>query len=298
MNTPSVLVRCSIPRLLGERMLLGTLVAAVLAPGHVAATDQPRSHLEPAGGVTSGPPSFASLGLTLSRASAVLRQQLALTRGAGLVVEQVAAGSAAARAGFSQHDVLVRLDDQLLLLPEQFDALLESAEKDTPLDCTVLRAGREVVIPLAKRKVDAARPPARASTIGGLRPTASSLALVQQATPKSGPLEAAPLRRLADETLVRQDADYQIRLTAGDETRLVVSDPQGRVVFNAAIDTPEDRSRMPSSVRDRVVQMERMLEGRQQPVAAAGQPATANQSATPAAKTEIGRLDVAPVELR
>jgi hypothetical protein len=241
------------------------LVAAVLAPGHVAATDQPRSHLEPAGGVTSGPPSFASLGLTLSRASAVLRQQLALTRGAGLVVEQVAAGSAAARAGFSQHDVLVRLDDQLLLLPEQFDALLESAEKDTPLDCTVLRAGREVVIPLAKRKVDAARPPARASTIGGLRPTASSLALVQQATPKSGPLEAAPLRRLADETLVRQDADYQIRLTAGDETRLVVSDPQ---------------------------------EGRQQPVAAAGQPATANQSATPAAKTEIGRLDVAPVELR
>ena len=240
-------------------MLLGTLVAAVFAPGHVAATDQPRSHLEPAGGVTSGPPSFASLGLTLSRASAVLRQQLALTRGAGLVVEQVAAGSAAARAGFSQHDVLVRLDDQLLLLPEQFDALLESAEKDTPLDCTVLRAGREVVIPLAKRKVDAARPPARASTIGGLRPTASSLALVQQATPKSGSLEAAPLRRLADETLVRQDADYQIRLTAGDETRLVVSDPQGRVVFNAAIDTPEDRSRMPSSVRDRVVQMERML---------------------------------------
>ncbi|MGI9178020.1 MAG: hypothetical protein ACR2IT_09215 [Pirellulales bacterium] len=276
------------------------MAAASLATGHAAA-EQSRSHLEPAGGTTTGPPSFTSLGLTLSRASAVLRQQLALTRGAGLVVEQVAAGSAAARAGFLQHDVLVRLDDQLLLLPEQLDALLESAEKDTPLDCTVLRAGREVVLPLAKGTVNAARPSARAATSGGLRPTASSLALVQQAATKSGPVEAAPLRRLADETLVRQDTDYQIRLTAGDETRLVVSDPRGRVVFNAAIDTPEDRSRMPSSVRDRVVQMERMLEGRQQPVAAAGQPATASQSPLPAAKaekTEIGRLDVAPVELR
>jgi hypothetical protein len=272
------------------------VVAAHLATGHVGAAEQPRSHLEPAGGVVGGPPSFASLGLTLSRASAVLRRQLALTRGAGLVVEQVAAGSAAARAGFLQHDVLVRLDDQLLLLPEQFDALLESAEKDAPLDCTVLRAGREVVIPIIRGKAEVPRQPSRSATLGGLRPAASSLALVQQAAPRSGPIEAARLRRLADETLVRNDADYQIRLTSGDETRLIVSDPQGRVVFNAAIDTPEARSRMPSAVRDRVVAMERMLESRQQPVAATGQPA-----AVPMAKTttaEIGSLDVDPVELR
>jgi hypothetical protein len=276
-------------------MLLGTVVAARLAAACADAAEQPRSHLEPAGGVVGRPPSFAGLGLTLSRASTVLRQQLALRRGAGLVVEQVAPGSTAAHAGFLQHDVLVRLDDQLLLLPEQFDALLESAEKDAPLDCTVLRAGREVVIPLARGPAAAPRQTSRSATLGGLRPAASSLALVQQAAPQSGPIAAAGLRRLADETLVRHDADYQIRLTSGEETRLVVSDPQGRVVFNAAIDTPEARSRMPSSVRDRVVAMERMLESRQQPVAAAGRPAA---TPAPPPKAEIGSLDVAPVELR
>ena len=113
-------------------------MAAVPFCGATAA-EPPRSHLEPAGGVANGPPTFASLGLTLTRASAVLRQQLAIKRGAGLVVESVALGSRAARAGFAQHDVLVKLDDQLLLLPEQLDALLESAEPDAPL--VALRVG-------------------------------------------------------------------------------------------------------------------------------------------------------------
>lgn len=269
------------------------LLACTVGQPAVAA-DPPRSHLEPAGGVGVGPKTFTSLGLKLTRASVVLRQQLALKRGAGLVVDGVAAGSRAARAGFAQHDVLVRLDDQLLVLPEQFDVLLESAEQDAPLECTVLRGGRQVEIPLGHSAMAGLQPPRTTLSTGQLQPTASSLALVQPPASKQGPIEVAFLRRLADETLVRQDADYLIRLTNGDETRLMVSDPQGRVVFNAAIDTPEGRSRMPVSVRDRVDEMERMLEGHGQPNGAA---ATA---ATPKAATqaEVGRLDVPPVELR
>ena len=268
------------------------LVCTVDQPG--VAADTPRSHLEPAGGVGGSPKIFASLGLKLTRASVVLRQQLALKRGAGVVVDDVAAGSRAARAGFAQHDVLVRLDDQLLVLPEQFDVLLESAEQDAPLECTVLRGGRQVVIPLGRSAVAGLQPPRTTLSTGQLRPMASSLALVQPPASKQGPIEAAPLRGLTDETLVRRDADYLIRLTNGDETRLMVSDPQGRVVFNAAIDTPEGRSRMPVSVRDRVDEMERMLEGHGQP---SGTAATA--AATKAApQAEVGRLDVPPVELR
>lgn len=265
---------------------LGIALACLMAC--TASAGQPRSHLEPAGGVASGPPTSATLGLTLVRASAVLRQQLAIRRGAGLVVENVTAGSQADRAGFAQHDVLVRLDDQLLLLPEQLDALLESAEPDAPLGCTVLRGGHEVVIPIANGGPVATRPLRRPAANGGLRPTASTLAIVQESMPKQGPIDATRLRRLADETLVRQDPDFQIRLTSGDETRLVVSDAEGRVVFNDTIDTPESRSRIPVSVRDRVTDMERMLEGRPDRRAAATTKPTA----------EIGRLDVAPVELR
>jgi hypothetical protein len=267
--------------------LAAGIAAMCMACLTARAADAPRSHLEPAGNASTAVRSSTGLGLKLSRASGVLRQQLALRRGAGLVVEAVTPGSPAARAGFAQHDVLVRLDDQLLVLPEQFDALLESAEDDAPLACAVLRGGREVVVPVGQQPVGRQ---ARGSTAnGGLRPTASSLAIVEQAAPRQGPIAAAPLRRLADETLVRQDDDFQIRLTSGEETRLVVSDPRGRVVFNDTIDTPEGRSRMPPLVRDRVVEMERMLEGRPQRPAG---------DARPAAAAEIGSLEVAPVELR
>lgn len=266
------------------------MVAACLACPTVVGADAPRSHLVPAGNAATAPTSCAALGLSLSRASGVLREQLALKRGAGLVVEGVAPGSTAARVGIAQHDVLVRLDDQLLVLPEQFDALLEAAETDAPLACTVLRGGRELVVPIGTGRQPEARPSRGSTANGGLRPTASALAIVEQTAPKEGPIPAAPLRRLADETLVRHDADYQIRLTSGDETRLVISDPKGHVVFNDAIDTPEGRSRMPPVVRERVSAMERMLEG-QRP-----RRAPAAEGRGPAA--EVGRLDVMPVEIR
>lgn len=274
---------CSFPRC--RWLSIGLCFLVVAAAGLDAVADHPRSHLEPAGGLAGGPSSSVGLGLSLTRASAVLRRQLALKRGAGLVVERVVPDSRAARAGFAEHDVLVKLDDQLLLLPEQLDALLEAAEPDAPLDCTVLRGGREVVLPLVAQMAVAPRPSQALPATGGLRPTASSLALLEQSAPRQGPIDASRLRRLADETLVRQDSDFQIRLTSGAETRLVVSDSQGLVVFNDTIDTPEGRGRMPAAIRDRVQEMERMLERRSGPAA---NPPVA----------EVGRLDVRPVELR
>ena len=137
-------------------LLALTLAGALSLIGFAA--DAPRSHLESAGAAAGDLASAAGLGLKLSRASTVLRQQLALKRGAGLVVESVASDSPAARAGFAQHDVLVRLDDQLLVLPEQLDALLESADAGSPLACTILRGGREVVVALGQPHAVRTRP--------------------------------------------------------------------------------------------------------------------------------------------
>lgn len=274
----------------------GRLVLAV-ALGFVAATsalaDEPppaRSHLLPVSEIARQPASGAGLGINLSRATVVLRQQLALKRGAGLVVDRVATGSPAEVAGFLQHDVLVRLDDQLLVLPQQFDALLEAAEPDDLLECTVLRGGREVAIPLG-RKPDPPVQPFTRQARRQLRATDSALAIVRPAaTVAASPATATEgrLRRLADETLVRQDADYEIRLSRGDKTRLVVSRASGGVVFEGPIDDPEIRSRVPEVVRGRVAEMERLLESRP--------PTTAGPNARPVA--EIGRLDIPPIELR
>ena len=290
------------------------------------ATSVPRrSHIQPVGEVAAASRNSETLGLRLARASEVLRQQLALARGAGLVVEEVAPGSTAEKAGFRQYDVLVLLDDQMLLLPEQLAALLEASNGTAASECTLLRGGAKVTIALgeprpsgkptlavpatpATRSSAAASPArpqppavrqtaAKPSPSPRLRAPASALALVQPdlsvqraqdavqasaAIPASSPAQpvgqqASP----ADETLVRHDPDYQIKLSRGNETRLVVLDPQGRIVFNDEIDTPEHRNLIPQAVRQRVVEMEKSLE------------AVANGPTA-----QIGRLDAAPIEIR
>jgi hypothetical protein len=289
-----------------------------------AATTPRRSHIQPVGEVAAASRHSETLGLRLARASEVLRQQLALARGAGLVVEEVTPGSVAEKAGFKQHDVLVLLDDQMLLLPEQLAALLEAANGNATPECTLLRSGAKVTIsigeprrngqptlpspskPVGPPTISAAPAPTRSplpvvrqtaakpSTSPRLRAPASALALVQpdrpgQPTQASAFVPAAspaqPSGRQAapaDETLIRQDADYQIKLSRGNETRLVILDPHGRIVFNDEIDTPEHRSLVPPAVRQRVDDMEKSLETTTHGGAAAS----------------IGRLDTAPIEIR
>jgi len=274
-------------RFMSPSLPAALLAAALIAAGGTAAEpDQSprRSHLEPVGEVVV-PRTAGDLGMRLSRASAVLRQQLALDRGAGLVVDDVSPDSPADRAGFRQHDVLVKLDDQLLVLPEQFNALLE-ATTGGRCTCHVLRAGDIIEVPLGTPAppVVVKPPVAPIRPAAALRPAASTLSMLSQSQAQSPqrPTAVRPAGSAERETLVRHDADFQIRLVAGDEMRLVVSDARGRVVFNDAIDTPEARSRMPVAVRARVEQMERLLERPTQtkPVA------------------EIGRLDAAPIDIR
>ena len=286
-----------------------------------------RSHIQPVSEMAAASPHADTLGLRLARASDVLRQQLALARGAGLVVEEVAPGSAAEKAGFKRHDVLVLLDDQMLLLPEQLSALLEAANGTAAPQCTLLRGGAKVTITLGEPQsqgqpslampskvtgpsaIAATPAPARSSlpvvrqtaakpsASPRLRAPASALALVQadrsgQPAPATSQAAAnvpgaSPARATgrtmapADETLVRHDPDFQIKLSRGNETRLVVLDPHGRIIFNDEIDTPERRDLVPVAVRQRVEEMERSLE------------TVANGPAA-----EIGRLDVPPIELR
>ena len=227
----------------------------------------------------------------------VLRRQLGLARGAGLVVEEVIKGSAAEKAGLRQHDVLVLLDDQMLLLPEQLVALLDASAGSTPPECTLLRGGAKVTIPLGDRPPGAASPagrtasaaPARATAMPepaparpaaaatrqtaakpsapvGLRAPASVLALAGQAArgdkppmpPSAGSASSASSTDPAagrattsadDEVLVREDADYRIRISRGRETRLLVVAPDGRIVFNDEIDSPARRGLVPADVQ-------------------------------------------------
>ena len=56
---------------------------------------------------------------------AVLRAQLNLPEGIGVVVSFVAKGSPAEKAGLKANDVLTQMDDQLIVNAEQLQALIK-----------------------------------------------------------------------------------------------------------------------------------------------------------------------------
>jgi len=242
----------------------------------------PRSHIQPVGEIAAAERSAPWAGLVTARAPAVLREQFRLERGAGLVVESVAPGSVAERAGLKRHDVIVSIDGQLLLLPEQFVTLLEASGDDAPLECRVLRGGIEKVVSLRKDVVGAQ------ASVGLLKPAESSLALV----PRAAQASVATVTQLPDGSLQQRDTNFLVRLKGGAEQTLIVKDARGRVVFNGPIDTPEQRSLVPPEVRGRVEGLERLIAQQQ-----AIRDATDAGPAKPP-QGRIGTLDIKPVEIR
>lgn len=296
---------------------LACICATVLAADEKPATPDrgPRSHIQPVTEIAAQAQAPWA-GLVTARAPAVLREQLSLKHGAGLIVEEVAAGSAAERAGLRQHDVLVALDGQLLVLPEQLTTLLEEWGDDEPLTCRLLRGGKPTEVALRPRAAAsvakssargmdsiAAPPSITASPASpspaqsaALKPTASVLAML----PKRAAAKAAPdvltstVIQLEDGSLLQRDADYSLKLSAGTEAMLVVKNARGRIVFNNRIATPEQRSLMPPEVLARVEGLERLQAQRR----LLAQPVITEQSGSQTPVERIGSLDIEPVQLK
>jgi hypothetical protein len=96
------------------------------------------------------------LGTVTSVAPAALREQLKLPRGAGLVVDSVETKSAAEAAGIKQHDVLEKLNDQLLVNTEQFTALLRTMKSGDEVTLAIIHQGerQSVKAKLGEKEID------------------------------------------------------------------------------------------------------------------------------------------------
>jgi membrane-associated protease RseP (regulator of RpoE activity) len=310
---------------------LACLCATVLAADEKPPTARrgPRSHIQPVSEIAAQS-AAPWAGLVTARAPAVLREQLELKHGTGLIVEEVAAGSAAERAGLRQHDVLVALDGQLLVLPEQLTTLLEEWGDDEPLTCRLLRGGKPTEVTLRPRAAASvaqssdsgvaskAAPPSITATpaspspaeSAALKPTASVLAMLPKKAAVKAPTATATERpaagkpepttltstviQLEDGSLLQRDADYSLKLSAGAEAMLTVKNARGRIVFNNRIATPEQRSLIPPEVLARVEGLER-LQARRRLLA---QPVVTEQSGSQLQPERIGSLGIEPVKVR
>ena len=96
---------------------------------------------------------YAFLGVETARASSTLREQLGLPRGIGLVVQRVVKETAAAEV-LKQHDIPMKLDDQLLVSSDQLGVLVRSKNPGDEVTLTLVRGGQEqaVTVKLGERK--------------------------------------------------------------------------------------------------------------------------------------------------
>jgi len=83
------------------------------------------------------------LGVYATRVSPTLSHQLGFQKGFYLTVEQIEPGSPAEEAGLQTHDVLQKVDDQILINPEQLRELIRGKQAGDIVKLTFFRGGKE-----------------------------------------------------------------------------------------------------------------------------------------------------------
>jgi hypothetical protein len=344
--------RASIPVAHLASALLGLAAAAP-----AGAAEPPRSDLRPAGEVAAAERPSPLAGMTLAPVPALLRTHLVIPEGVGLVVREIVAGSPAEAAGLRVHDLLVSLDGQPLLRPDHPAALVAAAGPEAPLLLDIRRAGKQLSVSLNPALSPGAPPgtpslppqPGAPAPLADPPPGAAPIPSAQAAgvpvaTAPSAPFVPPPgARRLGPDAVLLEDRDFWLKVYRDSDTCLMARDARGWLVFNGPIATPQQRSLIPRRVRERVAQLELMLDTVATPATTIPPPppavaagptapspsaplspdrqapdgqaptASAPTASVPAALppvvaappaptvepvTEIGRLDVDPIEVR
>jgi membrane-associated protease RseP (regulator of RpoE activity) len=95
----------------------------------------------------AAPMSEMRMGAHLTRPSATLEDQLDLPRDQGLVLTEVGANSAAAKAGLKKHDILLELNGKPVSSKlDEFAKQLKEVKPSTPVDVVVMRKGKKETI--------------------------------------------------------------------------------------------------------------------------------------------------------
>ena len=232
------------------------------------------------------------LGVETAPVSPTVATQLGLQKGVGLVVNHVVPDSPAA-ATLQQHDILLRLDDQILIETRQLAVLIRNRKEGEEVTLTYLRGGKE-----AKAKVKLVM--REVPKLGGLFPEGGAhgfmfgpdgafrsfeipvgapgenreevnrvLSLIRpghennpvriQIDRKPGPGYRATTINTANSNLVFKDERGSLELTMTDGSKtLVAKNAQGEQVFSGPVNTPDERKAMPADVRERLEHVENM----------------------------------------
>jgi hypothetical protein len=180
------------------------------------------------------------IGVSVSAAPTALRHQLKVPEGVGLVVEFVQPKSPASGAGLKPFDLLLKLDDQWLINPEQFAVLVRMHHSGDEVKLSFLREGAEQTAAVKLVEHEFARPPEWDGDVPW------------PAGPAHGPLtRPAPGERHSERVITWLDGHRQVSVTnTNDHATLTVRNNEtGRILFDGPIDTEEQRKNLPDGVR-------------------------------------------------
>jgi serine protease Do len=227
------------------------------------------------------------LGVETGPVSPTLSMQLGLPEGAGLVVLHVVPDSAAIGA-LKEHDVLLRLDDQVLVDQHQLSVLVRNHKEGDQVTLTYVRGGKQATatVKLTKHEVPklgnmlrseprwllqsgAGHGEMAAVTAGEKREEVDqTLSMIQRAhngqihtriEAGQGPGMRAVSINPANSNLSYSDEKGSLELTLQDgKKNLIAKDAKGTQQFVGPVNTPEERKAMPVDVRERLEKIEAM----------------------------------------
>lgn len=194
------------------------------------------------------------LGIVASEPAPALREQLKLTPGTALVVDLVEAGSPADKAGIKLHDVLIKYNDQILILPRQLTVLIRATKVGEEVNLTILRDG--AISALTAKLIEKDVP---SLDNQGL--------LMWQGVGQNDegivhkPVPGVVMQGSRRAQLVTTDGGYTLNLgtdyTDGVENKtLTVKDEAGKTVFDGPVNTPEERAKLPEDVKPKLEKLD------------------------------------------
>jgi len=200
----------------------------------------------------------AYLGVATSPAQPAMRQQLHLPRGVGLVVDFIEPKSPADEAGLHQYDVIEKLDDQILVNPQQLAVLVRLRQPGDSVKLTAIRDGQR--LPIDVKLVEREVPPLEELRLGNAEPAGPPV-LGENDWPG---LPNFPVRHIGPAALALPQSDGALHIVwndgsadltlsgRGEHRFLVYRDKVGQIVFRGPVDTAEQRDTIPKDLRERL----------------------------------------------
>ena len=220
----------------------------------------------------------AYLGVALKPADDTLQEQLGLPRGVGLVVEMVDKDGPASAAGFKPHDVVHKLNDQLVIDPHQLAVLVRMNKPGDAVEFTVIRAGKptKLTAKLGEKEMPPLMPGMPNEFMNPFNHPMGGQAFHIPAPPPMGPggppdvdtliFRGQPAPALTADYLEIHDGQRKITLTNKDGKRtLKAVDADNKTVFDGPVNTPEEIAKVPEDLRKWVGNVQRIMNRRPVP---------------------------------